>query len=182
MRRARSRSAIGCWASASSRCRVADAKPRKRRSRAAEMVGVAIVIAGIAVAIWLSPRAPDHAVVLVTVEDCRRAFSEAACRAIVDRAQAIHAETAPSFEERPTCELIYGAGHCSVLRRELIQLNRFAPTMVAILTTRDRGGIVPLYEAPEAKPGEASAGAGRALYFRGAPVGRLMQAQIGGAD
>ncbi len=160
---------------------MADLKAAKRRRRI-ELLGLAVLLGAVALGLAYFPRSSDHAIVLVTVEDCRRAFSEASCRAIVDRAQAIHAETAPSFEKRALCELSYGAGHCSMLRRELIELNRYAPTMVAILTTRDRAGIVPLYDAPEAKPIEASAGAGRAVYFRGGLVGQLLQPKIGGAD
>ena len=161
---------------------MADAKPRSSRRRIAEFAGIALVLAVIAGAIALSPRARDHAVVLVTVEDCRRAFSEALCRAVVDRAQAIHADTAPSFEERATCELLYGTGHCAMLMRQLIALNRYAPRLIAILTTKDESGIVPLYDGPAAKPSDASSDAGRAVYFRGALVGRLMQPKIGGAD
>ena len=161
---------------------MAAAKPRKSRRRIIEFAGIAIVLAGIAGAVVLSPKARDHALVLVTVEDCRRAFSEAACRAVVDRAQAIHADTAPSFEERATCELLYGAGHCAMLMRQLIALNRYAPRMIAILTTKDQSGVVPLYDGPAAKPGDASDDAGRVVYFQGALVGRLMQPKIGGAD
>ena len=146
------------------------------------MVGVAVAIAIVVVVVVFARRPASHALVLVTVEDCRRAFSEAACRAVVDRAQAIHADTAPSFEAQATCELVYGQGHCAMLMRQLIALNRYAPAMIAILTTKGQTGVVPLYGAPEAKPGDASAGAGRLVYFGNAPVGRLMQPKIGGAD
>ena len=161
---------------------MADAKPRWTRRRITEFAGIALVLAAIAGAVTLSPRTRDHAVVLVTVEDCRRAFSEAACRTVVDRAQAIHADTAPSFEAQATCELVYGQGHCTMLMRQLIALNRYAPRMIAILTTKDQSGVVPLYDAPESKPSEQNANAGRLVFYRGAPVGRLMQPKIGGAD
>jgi hypothetical protein len=159
---------------------VADAKPRRRRI--AEVLGIATVIGAVALGLAYFPQPSDHAIVLVTVEDCRRAFSEAFCRMIVDRAQAIQAETAPSFEQRALCELSYGAGRCSMLKRELIELNRYAPTMIAILTTRDRAGIVPLYDGPPNPQGDDKDRAGRPVYFRGALIGRLMQAKIGGAD
>jgi uncharacterized protein YgiB involved in biofilm formation len=161
---------------------VAKAKPRKARRRAVELTGVAVAVAAIALGIAFFPRAPDHAIVLVTVDDCRRSFGDVACHAIVDRAQAIHVATAPSFEQRQTCELIYGAGHCSMLKRGLIELNRFAPTMTAILLTQKRDAIVPLYDGPEAKPGDAAESDGHAVYFRGTLVGRLMEQKIGGAD
>lgn len=145
------------------------------------MFGLAAVIAAVALGLVYFPQPSDHAIALVTVEDCRRAFSEAYCRMIVDRAQAIHAETAPSFEQRAICELSYGGGHCSMLRRELIELNRYAPTMIAILTTHDRAGIVPLYDGPQNPQGDDKDRAGRPVYFRGALVGLLMQPKIAGA-
>jgi len=146
------------------------------------VLGIAAIIGAVALGLAYFPQSSDHAIALVTVEDCRRAFSEAYCRMIVDRAQAIHAETAPSFAERGLCELSFGAGHCGMLRRELIELNRYAPTMIAILTTRDRAGIVPLYDGPQNPPGDDQDRAGRPVYFRGALVGLLMQPKIGGAD
>ncbi len=145
------------------------------------MLGIGAVVAAIALGLAFFPRTPDHAIALVTVDDCMRSFGEVACHVIVDRAQAIHATTAPSYESTTTCELIYGAGHCTMLKRGLIQLNRFAPSMIAILVTRNRSAIVPLYGAPETQRGDA-AGSGQPLYFRGALVGQLMQPKIGGAD
>jgi hypothetical protein len=160
---------------------VADAKPPKPRRRAVKLAVVALALAVLALGIVYLPRTPDHAIVLVTVDDCRRSFGDVACRMIVDRAQAIHVATAPSFEQRQTCELIYGAGHCNMLKRGLIQLDRYAPPMMAILITEKRDGIVPLHDGPGSKPGDAVESDGHAVYFRGALVGRLMQPKIGGA-
>jgi hypothetical protein len=161
---------------------VADAKPLRSRRRAVEIAGVAIAVGAIALGLAFFQRPPDHAIVLVTVDDCRRSFGDVACHTIVDRAQAIHVATAPNFEQRQTCELIYGAGHCSMLKRGLIQLDRYAPPMMAILITQKRDGIVPLHDGPEGKPGDTAESDGHAVYFRGALVGRLMEPKIGGAD
>jgi hypothetical protein len=54
--------------------------------------------------------------------------------------------------------------------------------MRAGLVTEKRDAIVPLYAAPESKPGDAHDSDGQAVYFRGALVGRLMQPKVGGAD
>ena len=160
---------------------MADAKTRKPRRRAVKLAVVALALAVLALGMVYFPRTQDHAIALVTIDDCMRSFGEVPCHMIVDRAQAIHAETAPSYESTTTCELAYGAGHCTMLKRGLIQLNRYAPSMVAILITRNRNAIVPLYAAPEPRQGDA-ASKGQVVYFRGAPVGQLMQPKIGGAD
>lgn len=126
----------------------------------------------------------EHAILLVSIDDCRRVFDEPQCRAITERAQAIHADTAPSFEQRQTCELIYGVDHCKLLRVGIIELSRFAPIMVAILVTRARDSIVPIYEGPVSEFGVGAdvAHSGAPVYFHGKPVGRLIPQQLGGAD
>lgn len=113
--------------------------------------GVAAFVGGLLVVTmamlgWgLLHRAAGYAVVLVSIDDCRRAFDDAGCRAIVERAQAVQASTAPSFERLDTCELIYGSGGCAMLKQTVIQLNRYAPSIAAIALTSDQATIVPLY-------------------------------------
>lgn len=130
----------------------------------------------------LIERGAGYAEVLVSTEDCRRAFNDEGCRAIVERAQAIHASTAPSFERLDTCEMVYGTGNCAMLKQTVIELHRYAPRIVAIALTSDRDTVVPLYYGGTSAANPDSAQAGRLVYFHGAPVGRLMQPKIGGAD
>jgi uncharacterized protein YgiB involved in biofilm formation len=143
----------------------------------AVMFGVFLAFMGLALALGIAHRGPAHAIVLVTVDDCRRSFDDTECRAIVERAQSIHADTAPSFERREMCELVYGAGACGVVKIGIIEFNRFAPSITAIAVTRDRDGIVPLYYGRQ-----DDASGGRAVYYRNAVVGRLMLQKVGGAD
>lgn len=150
--------------------------------RRAALGGALVLVIGLAIAFLIAYRPQESSLVLVTVEDCRRSFDEATCRTLVLRAQAIHADTAPNFEQRSTCELIYGTGNCAALKEGVIDLNRFAPAMVAILLTRARDGIVPLYFGPPSDDDADPARVGRKVYFHGALVGRLMQPQLGGAD
>lgn len=141
--------------------------------------GGLVLFLGLAIAFLYAHRARELSLALVTVEDCRRSFDEATCRSIILRAQAIHADTAPNFEQRSTCELIYGTGNCAALKEGLIDLNRFAPAMVAILTTSKNDGIVPVYSGPPDGNG-ADPQTGREVYFHGTAVGKLIQPQLGG--
>ena len=145
-------------------------------------VGV-LLLAVLAMLGWgLMQRGAAYAMVLVSVDDCRRAFDDTECRAIVERAQAIHASTAPFFGRRETCELAYGEGGCALLKDTMIALNRYAPAIAAIALTSDRATLVPLYYG---KPGDAAsdpARAGRMVYFHGSPVGRLMRPKLGGVE
>jgi Protein of unknown function (DUF1190) len=150
--------------------------------------GVALFVGGLLFVVmamlgWgVLHRNAGYAVVLVSIDDCRRAFDDAGCRAIVERAQAVQASTAPSFERLDTCELIYGEGGCAMLKQTVIELHRYAPSIAAIALTSDRETVVPLYFGKTSGPGGDPALAGRLVYFRNAPVGRLMQPKIGGAD
>ncbi|MGH7032278.1 MAG: DUF1190 domain-containing protein [Stellaceae bacterium] len=143
----------------------------------------ALLLAVLAMLGWgLLQRGAAYAVVLVSVDDCRRAFDDSECRAIVERAQAIQASTAPFFERRETCELVYGEGGCALLKDTVIALNRYAPAIAAIALTSDGATLVPLYYG---KPGDAAsdpARLGRLVYFHGSAVGRLMRAKLGGAE
>ena len=155
--------------------------PKLKRYAVTALIVVALFI-GIAYAVMRLGN--EHALLLVTIDDCRRAFDEPTCRALVERAQAIHADTAPSFEQRQTCELIYGVDQCALLKIALVELPRYAPKLVAILVTPTRDGIVPLYEGPVSEFGVGSdvAQKGRPVYFHGRRVGRLVSLQFGGAD
>lgn len=143
----------------------------------------ALLLAVLALLGWgLMERGAAYAVVLVSVDDCRRAFDDADCRAIVERAQAIQAATAPSFEQRATCELVYGEGGCALLKDTVIALNRYAPAIAAIALTSDRAAVLPLYYGKADDAASDPARIGRLVYFRGRAVGRLMRPKLGGAD
>lgn len=143
----------------------------------------ALLVAVIAMLGWgFMHRGAAYAIVLVSVDDCRRAFDDAECRVIVERAQAVQAASAPSFERRETCEMVYGAGGCTLLKDTVIALDRYAPAIAAIALTSDRATLVPLYYG---KPGDAASDPGRAgrmVYFHGSLVGRLMRPKLGGAE
>jgi len=143
----------------------------------------ALLVAVLALLGWgLMHRGAAYAVVLVSVDDCRRAFDDADCRAIVERAQAMQAATAPGFADRETCEMVYGQGACAELRDTVIALHRYAPSIAAIALTSDGAALVPLYYGKAEDAASDPARVGRLVYFRGSPVGRLMQPKIGGAD
>ncbi len=147
------------------------------------VVVVAMLFAVMAIVGWgLLHRGGAYAVVLVSIDDCRRAFDDAGCRAIVERAQAVQASTAPSFERLDTCELVFGTGSCAMLKQTVIELNRYAPSIAAIALTSDRDTVLPLYYGKPEEPNADPARVGRPVYFHGAVVGRLMQPKIGGAD
>jgi hypothetical protein len=146
-------------------------------------VTIAAIIAavGLSVGLGMIRRDPGFAIVLATIEDCRRAFDDASCKTIVARAQAIYSTTAPIFVRRDLCEFAYGAKSCTELRQAATQLNLFAPTMTAIALTRDQDTILPLYTAPPAAPDPDARQPGRPVFFHGKLVGRLQQPAIGGA-
>jgi Protein of unknown function (DUF1190) len=156
----------------------------KQQSGRGVIVAVALllILIGGMVGYGFLHRASSYALVLVTVDDCRRSFDDTQCRAIVERAQAIHADTAPSFADMKTCAMIYGDGGCAELKQSVIALHRYAPKLVAIALTPDRDGMVPVYFGPPGEGGGDPATVGRPVYFHGAMIGRLMQPKIGGAD
>ncbi len=59
--------------------------------------------------------APRPAAIFITTEDCRRSFDDAGCRALVERAQSVHADTAPLFQARDVCTFVYGPDVCAAL-------------------------------------------------------------------
>lgn len=147
------------------------------------IVAIAVLAAVMATLLGLgiAHRPPEAAMVLSTNEDCRRIFDDPTCRDIVERAQAIHATMAPSFSQRETCDLVYGAGGCGPLKSTIIQLPLFAPKMVAIAVTRDRKTILPLYYGPS-RARDAMTENGRAVYFHGRLIGRFQVLNLAGAD
>lgn len=152
----------------------------RRWGLTASLLGILVFLAA-SLSFGIAHRMPDHAVVLLTSEDCRRAFDDWGCRSIVARAQAIHGNTAPNFGARQTCEFAYGPGSCSVLKSGIIELPLFAPTMVAVAVTPDTRAVLPLYFGP-ANAHDAETEAGRAVYYHGRLIGRLSQPKMGGAD
>jgi len=159
--------------------------PRKFRDR---RPGPAIVFACLALLIILATglavwrRGAGPAIVMATTEDCRRSFDDAGCRAIVARAQSIHAATAPTFAQRSVCDFVYGAGACAPLKLEMIELTLFAPAIVAIATDLAARDILPLYLGPASAEGGDKAGGARRVYYRGAAVGWLGRQRVGGAE
>ena len=143
--------------------------------RRAALRGGLLLLLGIAIVALFTHRPPESSLALVTVADCQRSFDDATCRSIILRAQAIHADAAPNFQQRSTCELVYGTGKFAALKEGLVNLNRFAPVMAAILLTRTRDAIVPLYFGPPGDDDADLARTGREVYFHGTPVGKLMQ-------
>lgn len=127
-------------------------------------------------------RANDTVLVLATQTDCLRAFDEEKCRAIVAAAMKIHAQSAPRFMSRQSCELAFGAGRCRAVDASMPPpISMFAPDVAVVLAAR--GGatkdLLPLYFGASR---EAAARDGQRVYFRGAAVGRFMEVRFGGAE
>ena len=162
---------------------------RKRlfyHKRDGSSVGTAVFVAvlcGAVVAIGaglLTHRAADTALVMATTEDCRRAFSETTCEAIITNAFALHAGSAPRYRDKAVCELDFGDGGCSPVA--LLNTTFFAPTVAAVVSTRDMPadarGLVPLYFEPHGKVRDVD---GRRVFYRGVAVGFLSHKRFGGA-
>jgi hypothetical protein len=145
------------------------------------VLGAILAILAVLLAYGIAHRTPVHAVILITSEDCRRVFDDGGCRAIVARAQAIHADTAPNFRDRQTCEFAFGTGSCSALKSGIIELPLFAPSMIAIAVTPDRRDVLPLYFGASGGR-DAVTLRGRAVYYHGRLIGSLVRATLGGAD
>ncbi|HKT20265.1 MAG TPA: DUF1190 domain-containing protein [Stellaceae bacterium] len=143
----------------------------------------ALLVAVIAMLGWgFMHRGAASAIVLVSVDDCRRAFDDADCRVIVERAQAVQAASAPAFAQRETCEMVYGEGRCAELKDTVIALGHYAPAIAAIALTSDRAAVLPLYYGKADDAASDPARIGRLVYFRGRAVGRLMRPKLGVAD
>ena len=145
-------------------------------------VGFIAAAVFITVAAGLLLRSSRPALVLITTEDCRRSFDDAGCRAIVEQAQSLHADTAPMFQARDICNFVYGPEVCAPLQRANIELHLFAPRIVAIALTRDRRFVLPLYLGRPAEPRADADRNGRPVYFRNHLVGFLARPSFGGAE
>jgi uncharacterized protein YgiB involved in biofilm formation len=152
------------------------------RSRVPLAVGGILALVCTAAAIGLLLRPSRPATVFITADDCRRSFDDAGCRAVVARAQSLHADTAPLFQAGAVCEFVYGPDMCTTLQEANIELNLYAPKIVAIAVTADAKTVMPLYLGPprdrNAEPGHA----GRPVYFRNRLIGYLSRPSFGGAE
>ncbi len=154
----------------------------KRETRSygvtAFVVVLGLAVVSIAVGVFVH-RDGDFALVLATTQDCRRAFDDAQCGAIVANAIAIHTSSAPRYGEERVCEMTHGQGACSPVK--LFNATFYAPTVAVVAVARGAGGdaksMVPLYLAPKSKAGQE----GRRVFFHGIAVGVLHQRQFGGA-
>lgn len=137
-----------------------------------------VVLGGIVWGVFLRPAA-DYAMVLATAQDCKRAFSEEQCFAIVANAVAIHTNSAPRYPDRRICEMSHGAGSCGPVK--LLNTTFFAPEVAVVAVARGAGtdtkGMLPLYLEPQNKASEN----GRKAYYHGIAVAVLQQKKFGGA-
>ena len=137
-----------------------------------------LVLGAIVWGVFLRPAA-DYALVLATAQDCKRAFSEEQCFAIVASAVAIHTNSAPRYPDRRICEMSHGAGNCAPVK--MLNTTFFAPEVAVVALARGAGadtkGIVPLYLGPQDKGSED----GRRAYYHGIAVAVLQHKKFGGA-
>ena len=158
---------------------------KRRNGNTGLIAFVAVLVlaaGGIAFAVVFH-RGNDYALVFATTQDCRRAFDDATCKAIVERALAVHAGSAPRFAEQRVCELTYGYGGCTTVA--VLNTSFYAPQVAVVALARDAGSdakaMLPLYFGPyDERKGEGAEG--RPVYYRGAVVGQLRQPRIGGAS
>lgn len=153
---------------------------REPRSYRVAIFGAVLCAAVVAIAAGvLVRRDPDFALVLATAQDCRRAFDEDKCGAIVANAIAVHTSSAPRYGEQRVCELSHGQDACSPVK--VFNATFYAPTVAVVAVARGAGddakGMVPLYFEPKGRAAEE----GRRVYFHGIAVGVLHQKRFGGA-
>lgn len=158
-----------------------DAQSQDRRIAVILAAGVFALFAVVLV-YTLAQKKPDYVMAFVTGDDCLRQFSDADCRSIVSRAQALHAHSAPRFTDSNACALVYGVGRCAALSENGVTLKILAPGLAAIAVTHDQSFVLPLYFGPISESGPAQRDDGRAVYFRNRPVGRLVETKFGGAS
>ena len=158
---------------------IAKQAPRRRVDVGVKLA-ILVTIAMVALGYVIVAKTPERAIAIASTEDCSRFFTEAACTALLQRALAIHVSTAPSFDRRDLCELVYDTGNCAELRDGVIALGRYAPKLAAIAMTKERDGIVPLYFNSSGELGANAARFGRRVYFGNRPVGRLRDMNAGG--
>jgi len=157
-------------------------KSQQDRRIAAMMLGAVLTLFVVVLTLTLTRAKPDYVLVLVTGDDCRRQFSDAECQSIVERAQALHARTAPRFTDLNACALVYGVGRCSALKEDAVTLKILAPGLAAIALTRNEDTILPLHYGPLSETGTGNAASGRSVYFKDRYVGRLAETHFGGAE
>lgn len=160
----------------------ADPKLTQDRRIAAGMIAAVVTLFAALLTLTLTQRQPDYVLVLVTGNDCRRQFTDTECRAIVERAQALQARTAPRYAELSACTLVYGVGRCSAVTENGVTLSLFAPGLAAIALTKDGDMVLPLHYGPLSESGPEASKAGRAVYFKGRNIGRLTETSMGGAE
>jgi len=155
----------------------------KRETRSYRVATFVAVLCGTVVAIAagvLAQREPDFALVLATTQDCRRAFDEDHCRAIVANALGIHTSSAPRYSEKRVCEMNHGANACAPVT--LLNTTFFAPEVAVVALARGAGddakAMVPLYLEPKDKASQD----GRRVFYHGIAVGVLHQKKFGGAE
>lgn len=145
-------------------------------------VGAVIALTVLVIAGFLFLRKEeDFARVMATPQDCLRAFDDSTCRKLLKQALDIHYRRAPQYRELQTCEMMLGAGACT-LARVPGRPDAYVPALVAILVSRegldDASSILPLHEG---KKSRNISEVPRTVYFAGTPVGQLTTQRFGGA-
>lgn len=120
-----------------------------------------------------------------TVEQCiaEQVYSEPDCHEAFNRAETVHAEAAPRFEDRGDCERDFGAGQCVVGAYGNGGTGLFVPMMTGFLIARaldnPRPGAMPymsqpLYRTPDDRRDNSSGGGGYGGWrtARGEVVGK----------
>ena len=145
-------------------------------------VGAGIALTVLVIAGFLLFRKEENfARVMATPQDCLRAFDDATCRELLKRALDIHYRRAPQYRELQTCEMMLGAGACT-LARIPGRPDAYVPALVAILVSRegldDASSLLPLHEG---KRSGTNPDGPRMVFFAGTPVGQLTTQRFGGA-
>ena len=142
--------------------------------------GIALTVLVI-VGVLLLRKEENYARVIATPQDCLRAFDDATCRKLLKVALDIHYRRAPQYRELQTCEMMLGAGACT-LARVPGRPDAYVPALVAILVSReglnDASSLLPLHEGKKSRRGPDGP---RMVYFAGTPVGQFTSQRFGGA-
>jgi uncharacterized protein YgiB involved in biofilm formation len=145
-------------------------------------VGAGITVTVLVIAGFLLLRKEQNfARVIATPQDCLRAFDDATCRELLKQALDIHYRRAPQYRELQTCEMMLGAGACT-LARVPGRPDAYVPALVAVLVSReglnDASSLLPLHEGRKSRNGPDGP---RMVYFAGTPVGQFTSQRFGGA-
>jgi uncharacterized protein YgiB involved in biofilm formation len=144
--------------------------------------GITLVTLAIGLAL-LTKDEGKPALVMVTPQDCLRAFNAETCTALVEAALDVHYKHAPRFMSEEQCQLSYRDDPCMRVEAFTNGPATYVPPLVAIVTTRegtrDTKLLLPVYE----KPGQSADLATKAasVYFSGKHVGHLTRVRFGGA-